>query len=130
MHDAVSLSMSQFSRAWRQFAAANPGSLVENGPGVEYVLCGLPIPFFNVVLLTEPRLTADALASHARAASERVSGTALPWMLLVTAELGRVGVDASLELRFLRVEAMLDVRPGGTVHREARACLGDEGRAA
>jgi GNAT superfamily N-acetyltransferase len=98
MRDAVSLSLSQFSRSWRQFAAASPGSLVENGNGVEYVFCGLPIPFFNIAFVTEAGLTAEALANSARTASERASGTGMPWMLLVTAERLAPGVDASAVL--------------------------------
>jgi hypothetical protein len=52
MTEGVALSISQFLDAWRIFGRACAGTRTEHAAGVDYIFTGLPIPFFNVAVLT------------------------------------------------------------------------------
>jgi GNAT superfamily N-acetyltransferase len=94
MTDGVALSISQFLDAWRLFGHACPGSRIESGDGLEYVFTGLPIPFFNVAMLTGRSLSAAALDTCARTAMTWASDKGAPWLFVVTNERLEPGVDA------------------------------------
>ena len=96
MTDRVALSISQFTDAWRLFGEARPGSIIESTAGVDFVFTGLPIPFFNVAVLTGRQLSREELAGHVQAATQRASAKgAPPWLLIVTHEAIEPGVDAA-----------------------------------
>jgi GNAT superfamily N-acetyltransferase len=98
MNDGVALSITQFLAAWGLFGDACPGARVENGDGVGYMFTGLPIPFFNVAVLTGPQLSRSELGSRARAAIEWASDTGAPWLFVVTHETLESDVDAAAVL--------------------------------
>lgn len=98
MTAAVALSISQFLDAWRLFGRACPGTRVESASGVDYVFTRLPIPFFNVAVLTSGEISAAALDASARAAIQWAADKAAPWMLIVTHEGLQAGVDAAATL--------------------------------
>jgi hypothetical protein len=52
MNDDAGLSISQFREAWRLLCGACPGYLTGDAADVNYIFSGLPIPFFNVALVT------------------------------------------------------------------------------
>jgi len=74
----VDLSLQQFIGAWRLMCSGGPRySDTENG-GVHYIFSGVPISFFNVAILTEPFVSADALSSAAQQAYQWASSRDVP----------------------------------------------------
>jgi GNAT superfamily N-acetyltransferase len=95
VYDDVDLSIRQISEAWRLMCGGAPGSSLARGEGVEYVFSGLPIPFFNVALLTARGISADHLQSRAREACAWASDKGVPWMFLLTHEALGPDMDAA-----------------------------------
>jgi GNAT superfamily N-acetyltransferase len=98
MTEGVALSISQFLDAWRIFGRACAGSRLESAPGVEYIFTGLPIPFFNVAVLTGEGTSAAALDAAARGAMQWASDKGAPWLFVVTNDTLEPGVDANAVL--------------------------------
>jgi GNAT superfamily N-acetyltransferase len=98
MTDDVEFSISQFRQAWRLFCGACPGHLADGNGAVEYIFSGLPIPFFNVALITACNVSAQALSAQARLACGWAADKDVPWMFVVTHEALLPGVDATVEL--------------------------------
>jgi hypothetical protein len=98
MTNAVALSISQFLDAWRIFGRAHAGSKMESASGVDYIFTGLPIPFFNIAMLTGDQLSAAALEALAHGATQYASDRNAPWLLIVTHEALEPGVDATAVL--------------------------------
>jgi hypothetical protein len=94
MSDRVELSIRQFSGAWRLMCNACPEPVIEDREGMECIFASLPIPFFNVVLLTERGISSEALRSLGRDACAWASDKGVPWLFLVTHDALRPGVDA------------------------------------
>ena len=86
MNDDVMFSISQFRDAWRLLCGACPGHLKDRSGAVEYIFSGLPIPFFNVALVTARNVSADALEAQGRQACEWAGDTRVPWMFMATRE--------------------------------------------
>ena len=95
MTDDVDFSISQFGDAWRLMCGAHPGHVIEGNQDIDYVFSGLPIPFFNVAVVTARRVSGDALNTLARGAVKWSAGRAVPWMFLVTHDALVPGVDAA-----------------------------------
>ena len=95
MTDAVDFSISQFRDAWRLLCGASPGFVAERSGTVDYIFSGLPIPFFNVALVTGRNASASALQTEARKACEWAIPRSVPWMFIVTHEALASGVDAA-----------------------------------
>jgi GNAT superfamily N-acetyltransferase len=98
MNSDVAFSIFQFRDAWRLLCGACPGYLAEGNGDVEYIFSGVPIPFFNVAVLTAGNISHDALQGHGRRASAWAADKAVPWMFLVTHEALSPGVDATSAL--------------------------------
>src|SRR5687767_5039052 len=98
MTDDVEFSISQFRQAWRLFCGACPGHLADRNGAVEYIFSGLPIPFFNVAVVTARNVAADALRAQAQLACSWAADKQVPWMFVVTHEALVPGVDAAFEL--------------------------------
>lgn len=98
MADDVEFSISQFRQAWRLFCGACPGHLADRNGAVEYIFSGLPIPFFNVAVVTARNVAADALQAQARLACAWAADKHVPWMFVVTHEALGPGVDAAAAL--------------------------------
>ena len=98
MSDGIALSISQFIDAWRLFGQAWPCSRIESTAGVDYVFTGLPIPFFNVAILTGRQLSGAALAAQGHGATRWASDKGAPWLLIVTHEALEPGIDAAAVL--------------------------------
>lgn len=96
--DLVELSIRQFVVAWRIFCEASPGRRIESAPGLEYAFCGVPIPFFNVGILTGREISGAELQGRARTACAWASEKNVPWLLVVTHEALANGLDATAEL--------------------------------
>ena len=96
--DEVSLSVRQFSAAWRLMCVDGPGHALAASAGIEYIFSGLPIGFFNVGLLTERRVSDDRLRSLGRDACTWASDKGVPWMFVVTHDALEAGTDAAAVL--------------------------------
>ncbi len=98
MSDDVGLSISQFGDAWRLLCGANPGHVIEGQKHIDYVFSRLPIPFFNIALITARDISRDALQMLGRDAVTWAAGKEAPWMLIVTHDALKSGVDAAAAL--------------------------------
>jgi ribosomal protein S18 acetylase RimI-like enzyme len=94
MQDSVALSLSQFVGAWKTLCSAEPGHHVESAPGIELVFGMLPIPFFNVVFLTEALESPEQLRAAASQAKAMAAPREIPWFLVTTHEWIRDELDA------------------------------------
>jgi GNAT superfamily N-acetyltransferase len=95
MNDDVDFSISQFRDAWNLLCGATPGYVAETNGAVEHIFTGLPIPFFNVGLVTARDMSAGALQAQGRQACEWASARSVPWMFVVTHEALAPDVDAA-----------------------------------
>jgi GNAT superfamily N-acetyltransferase len=96
--DGVDLSFSQMLGAWRIMSAASPRRALESHAGLECIFSGVPVPFFNVALITDARVPADALAAHGQRACAFAAGKDVPWLFVVTQETLEDGVDPAATL--------------------------------
>lgn len=97
-HDGVGLSIRQLCAAWRVMCRDAPGRRIASADGIDYIFSGLPVPFFNVAVLTQPSVSASALRAFGDAAREWAAATPVPWFLVVTHETIEPGVDATAVL--------------------------------
>jgi hypothetical protein len=95
----IDLSIRQFAEAWRVMCLPCDGSVITSDDGIDYRFSGLPIPFFNVALLTADRISTSALASLGQRACEWASGRGVPWLFVVTHEALDADVDAAAVLQ-------------------------------
>lgn len=98
MFDSVALSIQQFVGAWHLMCTAAPGYSRVSAPGVEYIFSGIPIPFFNVAILTGRDVSAPALRQLGQDAHDWAAPTGHPYLLIHTQEALAPGVDAAAEL--------------------------------
>ena len=103
----VGFSISQFGDAWRLLCGASPGYVATGNGAVEYIFSGLPIPFFNVALVTGRNVAAETLETEARKACEWARPRSVPWMFIVTHEALAPGVDAAALLDSCGLTPML-----------------------
>ena len=103
VQDDVDLGIQQFSEAWRLMCGGAPGRSIARGADVDHVFSGLPIPFFNIALLTRRGISADQLTSGAREACAWASDKGVPWMFLLTHE----ALDPDVEATALLAECDL-----------------------
>lgn len=94
----MELSIQQFIDAWRVLCAAAPGYACHSQTGAECLFSGMPIAFFNAVILTGRGLSFDALQTQAENARAWADGRGVPWTLIVTQEAVHTGVDHSASL--------------------------------
>jgi GNAT superfamily N-acetyltransferase len=98
VNDSVELSVGHFINAWRLMCAGAPRYAEEAAHGVHHVFSGIPVPFFNVALVTDTSVSAETL----RAAGQRACGWAAkrdaPWLFVVTHERLIGGTDAAAAL--------------------------------
>jgi len=92
------LSLRQFGEAWRLMCASSPNRSIATSGGLDYCFSGLPIPFFNIALLTGHDLPAEALSAEGHRACAWAAERAVPWMFIVTQERLAPGVDATAAL--------------------------------
>jgi ribosomal protein S18 acetylase RimI-like enzyme len=92
----VDTSVRQICEAWRLMCRDASGRREAAADGIDYIFSGLPIPFFNVAVLTQPSISAAALRSFGDTARAWAAGTGetVPWFLIVTHEALETGVDA------------------------------------
>ena len=98
VNDSVVLSIRHFVDAWRLMCAGAPGYAEEAANGVHYVFSGIPIPFFNVALVTETGVSADTLSAAGEKACGWASKRAAPWLFVVTHEALVEGTDHAAAL--------------------------------
>ncbi|MCU0255653.1 MAG: GNAT family N-acetyltransferase [Vicinamibacterales bacterium] len=98
MEVGLDLSIRQFTAAWQLMCSRSPSPSFGAGDGVEYVFSGLPVAFFNVAVVTQHGVSADALKSHGRLACEWAAGKGVPWLFVVTHEALEAGVDPTAVL--------------------------------
>ena len=98
MSDAITLSISQFLEAWRIFGRACPATKLLNAGAAEYIFTGLPIAFFNAVVVTARQVAAPLLDATARSAMHWAEDKGAPWLFVVTHEALEPGVDAAATL--------------------------------
>jgi ribosomal protein S18 acetylase RimI-like enzyme len=91
----VDLSVQQFIGAWRVMCSGSPGYVRSTVDGVDYVFSGIPIPFFNVAILSESALSAATLAQKAQQACAWAADKEVPWLFVLTHEALEPGVDAT-----------------------------------
>src|SRR3954447_27029591 len=107
VHDDVNLGIHQFSQASRLMCGGAPRSSIARGEDVDHVFSGVPIPFFNIALLTCRGISADRLTSGARDACAWASDKGVPWMFLLTHEALEPGIDATAVLADCDLVAMM-----------------------
>jgi GNAT superfamily N-acetyltransferase len=90
----VDLSVQQFVGAWRLMCAGGPGYAAAEIDGVHYVFSGVPIPFFNVAILTDRLMSADTFRARAQQACAWAADRQVPWLCVLTHEALEPGVDA------------------------------------
>jgi GNAT superfamily N-acetyltransferase len=96
--DPVDLSIWHFVAAWRTMCAGARGYADEAVGGVHYVFSGIPIPFFNVALLTGRDISAAALSAAGQGACEWAARHGVPWLFVTTHEALVPGTDAGAAL--------------------------------
>ena len=126
MSDDVRFSISQFRDAWRLLCGASPGFVADGNGAVEYIFSDLPIPFFNVALVTARNVSAGTLQAEARQACEWAAPRSVPWMFVVTHEALAPGVDAASVLDSCGLTPMLPMT-GMRAQRIAPAARFPEG---
>lgn len=99
MNEKLSLSIGQFRSAWRVMCAAAPNSARASMPGMELLFSRIPIPFFNVVVLTDRVESSSSLGKLAKDACAAAAEYAVPWFLVVTYETLAKGIDAAATLK-------------------------------
>lgn len=98
MSDAVQLSIQQFVGAWHLMCTAAPGHSRASAPGIEYIFAGIPVPFFNVAILTARGISASALRQMGVDVCAWAGPSGLPYLLILTHETLEPGVDPAVEL--------------------------------
>jgi len=98
VNDKIDLSILQFVEAWRLMCTAAPGCELHSAAGAEYIFSGVPIPFFNVAVLTGRGVSGEELRSQGQRAREWAETRGVPWLLVVTHEALAVGTDGAAEL--------------------------------
>ena len=53
MSGELDLSLSQMNGAWRTMCIGSAAFATQSEDGLEFVFSGLPIPFFNIAVLTD-----------------------------------------------------------------------------
>ena len=98
VNGSVELSIRHFVDAWRLMCASAPRYAEESAHGIHYVFSGIPIPFFNVALLTDASVAAEALGAAGERACDWASKRGAPWLFVVTNETLAAGTDAAAAL--------------------------------
>lgn len=98
VNDPVDLSIRQFVDAWRVMCSGARGFTEVAEDGVHYIFSGIPIPFFNIALLTGRDMSAAALKEYGARACEWASGTGMPWLFVTTAQALQANTDAAAAL--------------------------------
>jgi ribosomal protein S18 acetylase RimI-like enzyme len=96
--DPVDLSIRHFVDAWRTMCAGARGYAEEAVDGVHYVFSGIPIPFFNVALMTGHDVAAATLSASGQGACDWASKHGVPWLFVITREALGAGTDAGAAL--------------------------------
>lgn len=96
--DTVDLSIKHFIEAWRCMCAGAAEYADEAGDTVQYVFSGVPVPFFNVALVTGRNVDAAKLASTGQEACAWAAAREVPWLFIVTHETLAPGTDANAAL--------------------------------
>jgi GNAT superfamily N-acetyltransferase len=96
--DGVDLSFQQMLGAWRIMSSASPHRTLASEAGLECIFSGVAVPFFNVALITDARVSAGALAAHGQRACAFAADKNVPWLFVVTHETLEEGVDPAATL--------------------------------
>ena len=96
--DQVDLSIRQFVSAWQTMSSAAPSYQCHSGAGVECVFSGVQVAFFNAAVVTARDVSEAALQEAAVSAREWAADRGVGWILVVTNEALREGVDAARAL--------------------------------
>jgi hypothetical protein len=135
--DQVDLSISQFVNAWRLMCRDATAYEEHEEDGLLLIFTGLPVPFFNVGLLTARGISADRLRSLGNRACAWASERPVPWLFVVThdaldadvdpaAVLGSCGLASLMPLTGMRAEHVGEPHdPPGlhlTVPRDDASC--------
>lgn len=96
--DSVELSIRHFIDAWRLMCDRSAGHAEEAAAGVHYVFSGIPIPFFNVALVTDTNVSTETLSAAGQRACDWASKRGVPWLFVVTNETLATGTDAAAAL--------------------------------
>jgi hypothetical protein len=99
LNDSVGLSIRLFVDAWRTMSAGAQEHAEESAGAAHYVFSGLPISFFNVVLVTRRDVSTATLSASGREACDWASKRDIPWLFVITHEALAAGTDpvAALE---------------------------------
>lgn len=98
MSDPIALSIQQFVGAWEVMCCSAPGHARASAPGVEYIFGGVPIPFFNVAVLTGRGIAGGSLRKLGEDIRAWAAPTGVPYLVVLTYEALAAGVDADAEL--------------------------------
>lgn len=98
MSDQVDLSISQFVEAWRLLCRGATAYEEEQSDGLSLIFAGLPVPFFNVGLLTARGISAGRLRALGDRACAWAERRPVPWLFVVTHDAIDADVDPSAVL--------------------------------
>lgn len=109
MNTEINLSLSQVCGAWRQMCAPFPQAAFAQTPAAQCLFAGIPVPFFNLGVLTQQAPSASALAEQAHEVCAWAQPHQLPWFLTVTHQKLSPGVDAAAVLDGLGMMPLLNL---------------------
>ena len=75
--------------------AGGPDYTDANEDGVHFIFSGVPIPFFNVAVVTARDISEDQLRAAGERASTRASAKGVPWLFVLTHDTLKQDVDAA-----------------------------------
>lgn len=82
----VELSLRQMRAAWRLMCAPSPEYIFQTDAGTDYIFSGRPIPFFNIALLNQLRISAADLRRLGESACRWAADRNVPWLFVVTVD--------------------------------------------
>lgn len=123
MNSEIAFSLNQFRGAWSHMCTASPDAALSETETAHCLFAGLPIPFFNVGVLTAEAPSAAALEEQARAICAWAGPRQLPWFLMVTHENVAPGTDTTAVLDGLGLMPLMNLTGMGATEVAPLALL-------
>jgi ribosomal protein S18 acetylase RimI-like enzyme len=79
----IALSIGQMVSAWKRMCMAAPARALASLTGMELLFSRLPVPFFNVIVQTEPVDSAGELSNRSEEACAAAARHGVPWFFVV-----------------------------------------------
>jgi GNAT superfamily N-acetyltransferase len=109
VNSEINLSLSQVCGAWQQMCVSFPQAAFAETSAAQCLFAGIPIPFFNLGVLTREASSPEDLAGQAGEVCAWAQPHQLPWFLMATHENLAPGVDAAAVLDDLGLMPLLNL---------------------